>query len=480
MAGTYEEIGVNRFIGAIALVAVASAAWAQELDKVRELRQVKDVDKDHVQLKYVFDKAAATPPEQAAKLGKEAAAAWAARDKGKYVALLARSPWGGGETAKTYWPAEGKEEWLAELVEPLEKAGLKVIIPDAGTATQPTTVPADFPDKEIKPWPKTGFSDQFEFCLFVGLHHELIYHEGTRRTVDGKVIYNQSSRGSGWAILVHVPTGAAFWGTTSLYKAAHQNNENPAAVALHVAIGQLVWADIGSDNIPDWIDQFNQSKELPAMDLAALLCQTQRADAVAAVVKVATSEAAYAPKNAAPVLRWFNERGTAQDFRIDPEAAAKANCVLASQKVVLRMLLLEQLRGVRSVQGTMIPAIIPEKDDFDLFKIGQGFLGRLEPLNPIDEVMLIAEMANQDPKGFFQKNMTAAVRNLGKCRTYMDEASTVARFYAERKTPPSPPGRPPQRDPLKEAGAAAAAELKQTKDAIAVKKALEAKPASAE
>ncbi|KKL92495.1 hypothetical protein LCGC14_1884100, partial [marine sediment metagenome] len=68
-----------------------------------------------------------------------------------------------------------------------------------------------------------------------------------------------------------------------------------------------------------------------------------------------------------------------------------------------------------------------------------------------------------DRSGAFWRHTSQTVRNIGRCRTYIEEAMAVAKKYANRPAPKPRRGRRPRRDPLREAGRAALAELRQTK-----------------
>lgn len=197
------------------------------------------------------------------------------------------------------------------------------------------------------------------------------------------------------------------------------------------------------------------------MDLAAMLVQTQRADAVTAVTEAAISPTAF--RNTAWVVRWYSNRGMVQDYRIDPEAAKAKGCVLVSQRVLMRVLLIEQLQGMRSVQACVLAANVPQIDDIEVPQIGQQFVSTLGPVCPDDEVVLMAELAHRDPydrRGSFWRSSAGAVRNLGRCRFHIDQATAVARVFASRNPPPPPgKGRRPRTDPIRQAGIAALKEL---------------------
>ncbi len=380
-----------------------------------------------------------------------------------------------------FQPPEGLT--TAEHLRNLAEAGLRPVMPDlpeekpaAGDKPKPIRrrVDKDNPLADLdldvkraaeagppKPWPKLGFSEDYEFVLVVGLHHEPVPHRSTRRRAGGEVVYFRSSRMTAWAILFRCKTRTAFWGATTVAKVGYQGVADPPNVAAETALGYLDFSKIGEDNIPEETTKLSPSSELRAVDLAAMLVQTQRADAVAAVIKTATSKSAY--KTSAPVMRYFSARGAPLDFRTDPASAKRRRQALASQRVMVRLLLIEQLRGVRGVQACLLTAGVPRVDDLEIGRVGQYQCGLLEPLNADDEVVLISELANGDRRRAFARNHVAAVKNLGKCRHYIDEAMAVARTYAERKPPPPRQGGRRRRDYLKEAGQQALAQLRQAK-----------------
>jgi len=221
---------------------------------------------------------------------------------------------------------------------------------------------------------------------------------------------------------------------------------------------------VGTGNIAAHIKRFSEQQELPQADVAAMLVQTQRADAVAAVIEAARKPAAF--RNTAWVVRWYNDRGMVQDYRIDPAGAKTKRYVLVNQRVLMRVLLLEQLRGMRGVQACVLAANVPQIDDIEIPQIGRRLVGRLVPICPDDELVLIAELAQRDPRdrrGLFWRNSVAAVRLLGRCRFHVDEAMAVARAFALRKPPPPRKGRRPRTDPIRQAGIAALKELAEAK-----------------
>ena len=454
------------------ILGAASALGADPLSQAQALCQERTDDKGRISVLYKFDADADLhiwPVEQAGRRGKEAAEAWQLFGKSDQpVAVIARSPYGGGETAKSYWPAGVKPELLRCLVEPLNKAGLKkVVLPDLPVEAGEGAV--DATAEPAKPWPQAGFSEDYEFALLVGLHHEPIPYVGGRRQADGKPIYSRGSRVNAWAILFHCRTGTAFWATTAMVRVGYRGVADPLNLAAETVLGYLDFSRIGTDNIPTHIQKLRQAPGLNTMDLAAMLVQTQRADAVSAVMKLAADLSVYRTKP--HVLRYFNERGTAQDYRIDPEQAKGRKFVYASQPVTLRVLLIEQLRGMRGVQGCSLAALVQVEEDFEIGPLGQSLAGRVQPLNGDDEIVLIGELAHSDRRRIFRRYLTAAVRNLGKCRVHIDDAMAVAKFYADRKVPPPPRGRRPGRDPLKEAGQAALLELNRARSEQQKKKA---------
>lgn len=476
-------------LSATLVLTVTLAGWAScragvPIQTVRQLRkQVKD-DKGNVTVLYKFDGEHVSLIEQASRRGAEAAEAWKQFDKDiDAIAVVARSPFGGGETASSYWPAQVKPELLRKVVAPLKKRGLDVVV-----AELPDETPAEAGEKEDqadqgqpqpptpKPWPKQGFSEDYPFVLVVGMHHEPIPYRSARRTADGKVHVIRSSRVSAWAILFHAPTGSGFWATTAVSRVGYGTVDDPLNVAAETVLGYLDFADLGKHNVPEHIRSFRGREELPALDLAAVLVQTQRPDAVQAVIKGSTTKGAFT--STAWVLRWFNQRGTVQDFRMDPQQAQRSRCVRVSQRVMLRILLLEQLRGMRGLQSCVSTAALPYEEDIEIQPLGATYGGRLGPLSGDDEIVLIAELANrsvQDRKGAFWRHAASAVRNLGQCKVHIDEAMAVAGVYANRPAPRPRRGRRPRPDPLRQAGRAALAELNQTRVEQQKKKAMEQK-----
>ena len=447
-------------------IGAASSPAAVDLKQAQALCQERRDDKGGVWAAYKFDPEVdlhISPAEQAIRRGKEAAEAWREFPRSvEPIPLLARSPYGGGETSESYWPADVSPELLRSLVEPLGKVGVKVVLPDLPAEPAEGNVKADQADAEPpKPWPKLGFSEDYEFALVVGLHHEPIPYLGTRRTADGKPIYSRGSRVNAWAILFHCPTGTAFWGTTAMVRVGHRGVGDPLNLAAETVLGYLDFSEIGTDNIPAHVDKLPEVLGANTVDLAAMLVQSQRADAIAALVKLSVNIPVYRAK--VRVLRYFNERGTAQDYRLDGEQLKRRRCVYAAQEVTLRILLMEQLRGIRGVQACGIAALVQKHQDFEIGPLGQLHAGRTPPLNPDDEIVLIGELAHSNRRAIFRRNYVSSVRNLGHCRAYIAEAMAVAQFYADRKPPPPPKGKKPRRDPLKEAAQAALRQLRQTR-----------------
>jgi hypothetical protein len=123
------------------------------------------------------------------------------------------------------------------------------------------------------------------------------------------------------------------------------------------------------------------------------------------------------------------------------------------------------------VQGCSAEAIVEQKRDLDIFVIGRQHAGATSPIGGDDELILITELAADDPLGIFSRNKVAAVRLLGKCRVRIAEAMAVARYYAERPPPPARGRRGgPRADPLRDAGKAALAELERARIEQARKK----------
>lgn len=455
---------MKKWMSILALCLAVSAALALEPPRQIAPRRKEQTDNatKRVTLWYQYDKGGefVAPTTQAAQRGQEAAKAWGAYDKSKPIALLGRSPFGGGETGTTYWPAEVKPELILKLVEPLAKAGVKVELGDAIVTTRPVEVPEGITTQPAKPWAQLGFSEDYEFALLVGMHHEPIPFEGVRkRDETGKTAYFRGHRMNAWAILFHCPSGTACWGTTAVASVGHAGIEDPVNLGAETVLGYLDFADLGKDNISEYLEKLAYTKELPAVDIAAMLVQSQRADAVAAVVQAAMAESAY--KTTAWVLRYFNEHGTAQDFRLSVDEARNSRLLLAAQRVMMRLLLLEQLRGMRSAQACVPTALVPLGDDIDLGVLGRECTGTAPPAGGDEEIVLMTELLTQDLRRVFRTaHVALGVRYLGRCRVHVDEAMAVARFFAERPTPPPQRGRPPERDELKEAGKEALAELR--------------------
>ncbi len=469
---------------------------------ILELRQEKVIDKQRSEVSYKFQDDFVSLVDRAAQRGKAAAEAWAAVDKTLTpVAVVARSPWGGGETSATYWPADMDPKLLTGLAGPLAKAGIRAVFPDFPDAptSMPTSSYATLEEamaaraaaelttqtsaNKPKPFPAAGFPDpkDYQFVLVVGLHHELNPHGGKRLADDGKSIYFRRSRVSAWAILFHVPSATAFWATASSAKADYVGIADPPGQAAAEALGNLDLSDLGKDNIPGVIGTFAGTSELAAIDLAACLCQTQRGDAVAAVVKMCKSDAAY--KQSAPVLRYFNEKGTPQDYRLSKADAEGKGLSLIDQGVTMHLLLMEQLRGVRSFEGAMVMASTPMVEDLDIRPLGKSQLAASPLWTADDELVLLSELAvedNRDPaKTLFDKNWAGALQNLGKCKTRVDEAIEVAKYYVRRKMPMNPRPGPPPADPLRPAAQAALDELQKTKAAMSAGPTPGAKPSPA-
>lgn len=449
-------------IGLFSILVITGSVLAAGPAEVKALRQIRKIDKGRFEVLYKFQDEYVTPSVQAGRRGVAATKAWAKFDKASNpVAVIARSPFGGGESSKSYWPTGAKAELLKNVVEPLKKAGpKKVVLPDLLEEDK---------DKDSgsvikKPFPEVGFSEDYEFVLVVGLHHEPVPHGGVRRTVAGKVVYSRSSRVNTWAILFHAPTATAFWGATAVASVDHRTAADPLNAAAETAMGALDFTDIGADNIPGYIKKLTEPKGLNALDTAAMLAQTQRADAAEAIVKAATSVAAF--RNTVHVVRYVSQKGVVQDYRVAPATIKRLRCVEISQPVMMRVLLLEHLRGLRCGQPCAVLARVGRMKGIEIPRIGRRQVGRLMPLSADDEVVLLGELANADfdsrrkrATEVLWSNRVAAVRNLGRCRVYIDEAKAVAGLFAGRKIPKPKPGKKPRRDYLKEAGAAALKEL---------------------
>jgi len=467
---------VRRGIGVIGVICLATAVCGAQvtIEYVRQLRKERKSG-DEVTYLYRFDGRHVTLAEQAAIRGKEAAEAWRLFDRGaEELPVVARSPFGGGETASTYWPAGVDAELLRRVVKPLARQGFHVVLPElpeeSDQEDKPKVGAGEGEDEgqaqsaPPKPWPKVGFPEDYEFVLVVGLHHEPVPYKSVRPYASRRGPPVRSSRVNAWAILFHVPTGSGFWGAVGVGRADHRSTDEPLKYAAIAALDALDFSDIGDHNIPKFIKEYRRREELPALDVAALLVQTQRADAIQAVVHSAMTKSAF--KNTAWVLRWFNQRGTVQDYRIDPARARGQGCVRVSQRVMMRVLLLEQLRGMRGVQPCVQTAAIPYERDIEVQPLGAEYGGLLPPLSGDDELVLLAELAHRpvwDRRGAFWRHTVQAVRNIGRCRTYIDEAIVVAKTYANRRPPRRRPGRRPRRDPLRQAGRAALAELMKAK-----------------
>jgi len=165
------------------------------------------------------------------------------------------------------------------------------------------------------------------------------------------------------------------------------------------------------------------------------------------------------------VVRWYSDRGVVQDYRVAPEQARGRRCVEVNQRVLMRVLLMEQLRGMRSIQACALAARMPLVDDIEVPEIGRRQISSPGAIFADDEVALITELAHNHPsrrRGMWRRNPVGAVRNLGRCKVHIDEAMAVARSFAARKLPPPRRGRRP-RDRLKEAGVAAMKELAKAK-----------------
>jgi len=459
--------------GAIAGGAARDGRAGETLAQIAQWRKETPVDEDRIEVRYQYGDVYRTPGEQAALRGKEAAQAWEAFDKAQTVLpVVARSPYGGNECATSYWPEHVKPELLRIVGKALTDAGYKVELPEVppDPATQPagdaktdeaTTQRAE----EAKPWPKVGWPEDHDFFLVVGLHHEPVGYLGKRRKVAGRMVYYRASRVNAWAILFHKDTGSGFWGSVSKRFIDHKGVADTLNMASAAALGYLGFDGMGSDNIPGQILRMRQNKELDAVDIAAMAAQTQRADATTAIGKFAMHKTGFS--TAARVIRYFNQRGTVQDFRTPEARAAKGKCVLVSTRVVVRNLLLEQLRAAVGVSAAQPSAMITDMVDVDIGPIGRRNITTVGPLCGDDEIVLIAELAQGNPhdrKGLFWRNPYGAVRMLGKCRVYMDEATTVAKVYATRRVVKDRRGRV-RRDRLRDAGKAAMKDLRLAQEA---------------
>jgi len=460
---------VKNSVAATVLLALAAGASGEvSIGEVKGRRELHKADGDRVEVFYRFadDGEKVTSLAHVKTRAAEAAEAWKAFDKdADTLVVLARSPFGGGESAGSYWPAGVKPELLRQVVPALRKAGFEnVVLPDLPPeeAEGEGDEDEDEDEAEIKPYPKQGFStdDDQAFVLVVGLHHEKIPYRGASRRVAGEVIRAYSSRTTGWAILFHGPTGCAIWATTSLARVGKQAVSDTLNSASEAALVRLSFAGIDEPNIEDHIRNLQARSELPQVDIAAVLVQTQRVDAVWAVMKAAMGRQAF--RNKAWVVRFFNSKSVIQDYRLDEAKARSDGCVMVNQRVPMRYLLMEQLRGVRTIQPLMLAAMMPLKDDVQIVELAQELMTRQGPATPDDEIVLITELAHQPPdarQGPWKKGPTRAVRNLGACRHHIDEAMAVARVYASRRVAPPRRGRRPRRDPLREAGQQAMRDL---------------------
>jgi len=467
------------FVAAAMALAAGLCQGQVTVEHVRALRKDTKDDKGRTIPLFRFDEQYLTMADQAVIRGNRAAEDWGLFDKRvDELPVVARSPYGGGETAKSYWPAEVDPELLRIVAKNLAQKGLNPILPElpeeeaegadkdaagGGKGEEKDKDRDKAAEAEDKPWPKEGFPEDYPFVLVVGLHHEPIpYASGQAPPgVTGPAI--RSSRLSAWAILFDCGSGTAFWGATSSARADHRSVDDPVNAAARAALNGLDFTGLGEHNLRELIKEYKARQELPAVDVAALLVQTQRVDAVDAVVKSAMAKGAFT--QTAWVLRWYNQRGTVQDFRIDPEQVRRRRCVRVSQRVMMRILLIEQLRGVRGIQPSVHIAVMPYEDDIEVQPIGATCGGRLRPLSEDDEIVLLGTLAHRgvwDRDTPFHRNTVGAVGFVGKCRTLIDEAIAVARVYANRPEPKPRRGRR-RRDPLREAGRAAVAQLQQTR-----------------
>ena len=511
---------VQRKMGAIA---PASVPVYGQLAKIRKWKKLTQVDRDHALVEYQFEPDAdgsnpkipkvepVTPAAQAARRARLAVEAWKLRDPSWPIAVLNRSPYGGGECKDSYWPAGIKSEHLAVVVENLARRGVRVETPGleiavtqpaTATATAPAAAPApaprlllpgeaspgslleglapvtpsdapapDAPVGRSPPAPTTtsrprgvptdSFGQDYEFVLVVGLHHEALPYHGVRSHEAGKTIYSRTSRLNAWAVLFHTPTGCAFWGAYASTRVGYGTANDPVSAGAAAALSSLSFETLGADNLGQIALRMPQLDGANLLDLAAVLIHSQRADAVEAAMKAAMAKGAFT--NKIDVLRHFNAKGTPLDYRTDPTDAEKAGS-LASQQIIMRFPLLEQLRAMRSLQGCVLAAQVPLVDDIELGLLGKQYLTQRGPMGPDDEVVLLAELVQDRPETsiFAQANVAvAAVRQLGRCRTYIDEAIAVCMWIIERPDPP--PGSRQPRDPLKDPAQAALGELNQAK-----------------
>ena len=442
----------------VMLSAAGAVLAATSLAQVRNLRKKIISKTKGVEIVYKFDDEYLTLQAQAKRRGKEAAKVWAAlKPDEKVIAVIGRSPFEKGNGAKGYWPAGIDESILTDLIEPLEKVGVKCVFPDLVDKSKRSSASAE---EQVKPWPKVGFSDDYKFVLVIGFHYEPVpYRSGAYRVKDG-IIYSKESRVNAWAILFYCPQATAFWASISSATADFRDGDNPVAIAARRALARLDFSTIGTDNIPLFIKKLRQAEKIDMLDIAGMLVQTQRADAVDAVIKVATSASAY--KTTMRVLRYYNQRGTVQDYRTTPAEAKKRNYVLVCQPVMMRILLMERLRDIRGIQPSLLAARVDRRFDYEISLLGSKQLTQLGPICPDDELVLISELASRDAKKVFQWYLARAVRLLGRCKMHAEQALVVARYYAARKSFRPRRGRRPRRDHIKEAAQAAIAEITRT------------------
>lgn len=431
----------------VVVSAGGAVSAATSLSQVRNLcKQTADKSRN-IRVTYKFNDEYLTLQAQADKRAKEAAKVWAAlKPDEKLIAVIGRSPFGGGERTGGYWPAGIDESVLGLIVKPLEKLGVKCALPDLASKTQADTAPMG---ATVKPFPKVGFSQDYKFVMVIGFHCEPVpYHSGRYRVRNG-VVYSRASRVNAWAILFYCPTGIAFWAEVSSATADFHDGDNPVDIAARRALASLDFSKLGSDNVPAFIRKFAQVDKFEALDIADVLVQTQRADAVRAVINSATSAAGY--RTTLRVLRYYNQRGVVQDYRVSPDEAKKRKYVLISQPVMMKTLLMERLRGIRGIQPCVVAAMVDRRLDYRIPALGRRYITSVGPVCPDDEIVLISELANRDPRGIFRWSLARAVRALGRCRNYADEALIVAKYYAARKSRLPRRGRKPRRDPVKQA-----------------------------
>jgi hypothetical protein len=315
---------------------------------------------------------------------------------------------------------------LKNTANDLQNAGIKtaLIRPDGQQHGETDSSPAAV-------WKAAKFPEGYDFVLVVGMHHEPVPHGSVARTVDGKTVHLRSSRVNAWAILFYAPTATAIWCTMASATAGLKSSSNPLNQAAESAIANLDLSDIGEENIPSYFERLAEPSGLGSLDIAAMLAQTQRADAADAIAKAAKTKSAF--KNSVPVVRYVNQRGVIQDYRKGSEEADARKYVEIAQPVMMRVLLMEHLRGMTGIQPCALLAGIPKKTDPQINTLGQEQAGKLGPLCADDEVVLIGELANSDSMGIFMRNRAAAIRNLGKCRVHVSDAMSVAKTYAERR-----------------------------------------------